>query len=171
MLTLATQHFTKQSIFLVLGESYSKQEWMKQGILIQNKCLNIKIALTDSRDFIMWEFKALEISASIKTMNRSQQIIIKKNNREIFQIFTTDSFNVVFLSRERTNTFILFQCLRNKIVNPFKMIKVKTMSKLTHKSLISKIIMEIAILSRGKINCYTRIFYICLIFFKIYTGQ
>lgn len=80
---------------------------MKQGILIQNKCLNIKIALTDSSDFIMWEFKALEISASIKTMNRSQQIIIKKNNREIFQIFTTDSFNVVFL-KQRKNKYIHF---------------------------------------------------------------
>lgn len=50
----------------------------------------------------MWEFKILDISAAIETMKRSQLIFIKKNNTEIFQIFTTDSLNTVFL-KQKTN--------------------------------------------------------------------
>ena len=58
--------------------------------------------LTNSSDFIMWKFKILDISAAIQTMERSQLIFIKKNNTEIFQIFTVDSLNIVFL-KQRTN--------------------------------------------------------------------
>lgn len=58
--------------------------------------------LTNSRDFIMWNFKILDICATIQTMKRSQLIFIKKNNTEIFQIFTVDSLNVIFL-KQRTN--------------------------------------------------------------------
>ena len=60
------------------------------------------IVLTNSSDFIMWKFKTLDISAAIQTMKRSQLIFIKKNNAEIFQIFTVDSLNMVFL-KQRTN--------------------------------------------------------------------
>lgn len=60
------------------------------------------IVLTNSCDFIMWKFKILDISAAIQTMKRSQLILIKKNNTEIFQIFTTDGLNMVFL-KQRTN--------------------------------------------------------------------
>lgn len=52
----------------------------------------------------MWKFKVLDISASIQAMNRSQQVFIKKNNTEIFQIFTIDSLNVVFL-KQRKNKY------------------------------------------------------------------
>lgn len=58
--------------------------------------------LTNSCDFIMWKFKILDISAAIQTMKRSQLILIKKNNTEIFQIFTIDGLNMVFL-KQRTN--------------------------------------------------------------------
>lgn len=50
----------------------------------------------------MWKFKILDISAAIQTMKRSQLIFIKKNNTEIFQIFTIDTLNMVFL-KQRTN--------------------------------------------------------------------
>ena len=60
------------------------------------------IVLTNSSDFIIWKFKTLDISAAIQTMKRSQLIFIKKNDAEIFQIFTVDSFNMVFL-KQRTN--------------------------------------------------------------------
>ena len=57
------------------------------------------IVLTNSSDFIMWKFKTLDISAAIQTMKRSQLIFIKKNDAEIFQIFTVDSLNMVFLKQ------------------------------------------------------------------------
>ena len=60
------------------------------------------IVLTNSSDFIMWKFKTLDIGAAIQTVKRSQLIFIKKNNAEIFQIFTVDSLNMVFL-KQRTN--------------------------------------------------------------------
>ena len=60
------------------------------------------IVLTNSSDFIMWKFKTLDIGAAIQTVKRSQVIFIKKNNAEIFQIFTVDSLNMVFL-KQRTN--------------------------------------------------------------------
>lgn len=60
------------------------------------------IVLTNSSNFIMWKFKTLNISAAIQTMKRSQLIFIKKNNTEIFQIFTVNSLNTVFL-KQRTN--------------------------------------------------------------------
>ena len=60
------------------------------------------IVLTNSSDFIMWKFKTLDIGAAIQTVKRSQLIFIKKNNAEIFQIFTVDNLNMVFL-KQRTN--------------------------------------------------------------------
>lgn len=60
------------------------------------------IVLTNSSDFIMWKFKILDISAAIETMKRSQLIFIKKNNTKIFQIFTVDSLNIIFL-KQRIN--------------------------------------------------------------------
>lgn len=59
------------------------------------------LVLTNSSDFIMWEFKILDISAAIQTMKRSQLIFIKKNNTEIVQIFTIDSLNMVFLKQRK----------------------------------------------------------------------
>lgn len=75
---------------------------------MENKCWNIKIDLTDSSDFVMWKFEVLYTRASIQTMNRRQQVIIKKKDTEIFQIFTIDSFNVVFLKQRKSkyNNFI-----------------------------------------------------------------
>lgn len=60
------------------------------------------VVLTNSSDFIMRKFKLLDVSAAIQTMKRSQLIFIKNNSTEMFQIFTVDSLNTVFL-KQRTN--------------------------------------------------------------------
>lgn len=60
------------------------------------------VVLTNSSDFIMRKFKLLDVSAAIQTMKRSQLIFIKNNSTEMFQIFTADSLNTVFL-KQRTN--------------------------------------------------------------------
>ena len=80
----------------------------EKNTIMENKCRNIKIDLTDSSDFVMWKFEVLYTRASIQTMNRCQQVIIKNKDTEIFQIFTIDSFNVVFLKQRKSkyNNFI-----------------------------------------------------------------
>lgn len=104
----AGQHFTNCDIIPTLGEANLKMnEWIKNTIM-ENKCWNIKIDLTDSSDFVMWKFEVLYTRASIHTMNRRQKVIIKKKDTEIFQIFTIDSLNVVFLKQRKSkyNNFI-----------------------------------------------------------------
>lgn len=73
----------------------------------------------------MWKFKVLDISASIQAMNRSQQVFIKKNNTEIFQIFTIDSLNVVFL-KQRKNKY------NNSISISYKYLILSKISKLRY---------------------------------------
>lgn len=100
---------------------------MERNAITKNKCLNIKIDLTDSSDFVMWNFKNLNISASIQTMNRSQQVFIKKNNTEIFQIFTVDALNLVFLKQRKDKhiNFISMSYLINIILNSFKILELR----------------------------------------------
>lgn len=103
----AGQHFT------VTSPQLSERliwKWVneKKIELCQINAEIFKIDLTDSSDFVMWKFEVLDICASIQTMNRRQQVIIKKKDTEIFQIFTIDGLNVVFLKQRKSkyNNFI-----------------------------------------------------------------
>lgn len=104
----AGQHFTNCDIAPALGEANLKVGEWKKIELCQITVEIFKIDLTDSSDFVMWKFEVLDICASIQTMNRRQQVIIKKKDTEIFQIFTIDSLNVVFLKQRKSkyNNFI-----------------------------------------------------------------